>query len=86
MNYSVKQNEQGNAAYKQALELAQEIVKNGPVAIRMAKAAINAGIETDIDTSLKIEELCYSNVIPTKDRIEGLTAFKEKRPPKYLGE
>lgn len=37
-------------------------------------------------TGLKFEEFCYSQVIPTKDRVEGLNAFKEKRPPKYLGE
>ncbi len=85
-SYSVKQNDQGNAAYQQALELANEIARNGPVAVRMAKTAIDSGIQVDIDTALKIEELCYSNVISTKDRVEGLNAFKEKRPPKYLGE
>lgn len=52
----------------------------------MAKFSIDAGIEVDLQSGLKVEELCYARVIPTKDRIEGLTAFKEKRPPKYLGE
>jgi methylglutaconyl-CoA hydratase len=42
--------------------------------------------KVDIDSALKFEELCYSRVIPTKDRIEGLNSFKEKRPPKYIGE
>ena len=39
-----------------------------------------------IDSALKIEELCYSRVIPTKDRLEGLNSFLEKRAPKYIGE
>lgn len=86
VNYSVKQNDEGNAAYKRALELAKEISNNGPIAVQMAKFSIDAGIEVDLQSGLKVEELCYARVIPTKDRIEGLTAFKEKRPPKYLGE
>ena len=43
-------------------------------------------LKCDMTTGLKFEEFCYSQVIPTKDRVEGLNAFKEKRPPKYLGE
>lgn len=86
VNESVKQNNEGNAAYKIALELAEEIAKNGPIAVRMAKLSIDGGIQVDIQSALKLEEECYSKVIPTKDRIEGLNAFKEKRTPKYLGE
>ena len=52
----------------------------------MAKLSIDAGIDVDIQSALKLEELCYSRVIPTKDRVEGLNAFKEKRPPNYIGE
>ena len=36
-------------------------------------------------TALSIEEACYAQVIPTKDRLEGLKAFKEKRKPVYTG-
>ena len=58
----------------------------GPVAVKMAKMSIDDGLEVDMESALKLEEKCYSTVIPTKDRIEGLNAFKEKRPPKYIGE
>ena len=58
----------------------------GPIALRMAKAAINRGLNVDISSGLAYEEAYYAQVIPTKDRIEGLTAFKEKRAPKYKGE
>ena len=43
-------------------------------------------MEVDIGTAMGIEELCYAQVIPTKDRLEGLKAFKEKRKPDYTGE
>ena len=86
VNHVVEQNKEGNAAYHRALELAQEIAVNGPVAVRMAKQAINYGIEVDLATGLAFEESCYAQIIPTKDRLEGLLAFREKRPPKYIGE
>jgi methylglutaconyl-CoA hydratase len=58
----------------------------GPIAVRAAKMAINKGVEVDINSGFAFEELCYSQVIPTKDRLEGLLAFKEKRKPNYKGE
>nr|XP_006626984.2 PREDICTED: methylglutaconyl-CoA hydratase, mitochondrial [Lepisosteus oculatus] len=86
VNHSVEQNKAGDAAYRKALDLAREFIPQGPIAVRMAKLAINQGIEVDLATGLAIEEACYAQVIPTKDRLEGLEAFKEKRPPRYKGE
>ena len=85
VNHSVPQNDTGDAAYDKAIKLTQEIIPNGPVGVKMAKRAINKGIEVDIGTGLYIEEGCYAQVIPTKDRLEGLLAFKEKRKPIYTG-
>jgi methylglutaconyl-CoA hydratase len=65
--------------------LAREIAKNGPVAVRAAKFAISEGMNVDLETGLKIERVAYEKVIPTVDRLEGLRAFAEKRPPKYVG-
>lgn len=67
------------------IELANEMVKNGPLALIQAKKAINQGVEVPLQTGLQIELLAYSSLIQTKDRIEGLQAFEEKRPPKYIG-
>ncbi|OCU01211.1 methylglutaconyl-CoA hydratase, mitochondrial isoform X2 [Xenopus laevis] len=86
VSHVVEQNDAGDAAFKRAVALAREFTPQGPIALRMAKLAINQGIEVDLATGLAIEEACYAQIIPTKDRIEGLLAFKEKRPPRYKGE
>ncbi|KAG0722573.1 Methylglutaconyl-CoA hydratase, mitochondrial [Chionoecetes opilio] len=86
VNYVVPQNETGDAAYVRSLELAKRIIPNGPIGIKMAKVAISRGMEVDLSTGLSIEEACYAQVIPTKDRIEGLMAFREKRTPNFKGE
>lgn len=52
----------------------------------MAKRAINMGIEVDMASGLELEEECYGQLLDTKDRLEGLAAFAEKRKPRYRGE
>jgi methylglutaconyl-CoA hydratase len=69
-----------------ALEVAGQIVRNGPVAVAQAKFAIDKGYDVDLNTGLAIEQNAYEVTIPTKDRLEGLQAFKEKRTPIYIGE
>ena len=69
-----------------ALEVAECISKNGPVAVRAAKEAIDKGCELSLEEGLKFEAECYSRTLETSDRIEALTAFAEKRKPKYRGE
>lgn len=67
------------------LEIASSMAKNAPLALIQAKMAIDHGIEVDLPTALKIEELAYNELIPTEDRLEGLRAFAEKRSPQYKG-
>ena len=86
VNYSVEQNEAGDAAYRRALRLADEMIGNGPVALRAAKLAINKGVEVDLASGLAIEALGHTLCVATRDRLEGLESFKEKRAPKYRGE
>ena len=86
VNHCVDQNDAGDAAYLRSLQLAREILPNGPVGVAMAKMAINKGSEVDLASGLSFEEAAYAQVIPTKDRIEALTAFREKRKPVFRGE
>jgi enoyl-CoA hydratase/carnithine racemase len=68
------------------VELASSISKNAPIAVRSAKFAINAGANVDLSTGLAIERNAYEITIPTKDRIEALHAFREKRAARFTGE
>jgi enoyl-CoA hydratase/carnithine racemase len=61
-------------------------LQSAPLSLRAAKAAINQGVEVDLATGLKLEEYLYAQLIPTRDRLEGLKAFAEKRKPSYIGE
>ncbi|GEN54023.1 enoyl-CoA hydratase [Halobacillus faecis] len=71
---------------EEAKDLAACIARNGPIAMKQAKKAINQGYDTDLSSGLEIERACYETTIPTDDRVEGLQAFKEKRKPEYKGE
>jgi enoyl-CoA hydratase/carnithine racemase len=73
-------------AVEVAYELAESIKDHAPLALAQAKFAIDRGIETDLATGLALETKAYETLIPTRDRLEGLAAFKEKRKPRYRGE
>lgn len=66
-------------------ETAQTILKKGPLAIRLAKLAIQSGFETDQKTGLVIEKLAQAVLLSTEDKREGTTAFLEKREPRFQG-
>jgi enoyl-CoA hydratase/carnithine racemase len=65
--------------------LAHEMVKNAPLSLAQAKLAINKGTDVDLANGLAIESAAYAPLWATEDRLEGLQAFKEKRPPVYKG-
>ncbi|MDW7711920.1 MAG: enoyl-CoA hydratase-related protein [Deferrisomatales bacterium] len=69
----------------EARAMAEAITRNGPVAVRLAKRAIDRGMEMDLASALVFESTCYEITIPTEDRREGLLAFREKRKPVYKG-
>lgn len=68
-----------------SLEFAEQMLKNGPVALQQAKFAIKNGGGVDLQTGLLIERKAYEIIIPTEDRVEALQAFSEKRKPIFKG-
>ena len=79
------------AGYHQALintvnEWAAEIATAAPLSLRQAKIAIDQGYDRDLEAGLALETRAYLELLNTKDRLEGLAAFAEKRSPIYRGE
>lgn len=70
----------------EARALASAIAANGPLAVRLAKRAIREGAHLALDRALAVEWECYQETLGTADRVEGLRAFADKRPPEYRGE
>jgi enoyl-CoA hydratase/carnithine racemase len=66
-------------------QISREIARNAPIAVVQAKQAINDGMQVPLEEGLTIEKSYYQTTIATLDRVEGLRAFQEKRPPVYIG-
>jgi len=64
---------------EEAKALVDAIIVNAPIAVRMCKAAINQGLQCDIDTGVAYEAEVFGECFATEDRVEGMTAFVEKR-------
>lgn len=70
---------------EEAMRLAGTIAANGPVALRLAKRAIEGGWDLPLERALALEWECYQGVLGTEDREEALRAFAEKRQPIFRG-
>jgi enoyl-CoA hydratase/carnithine racemase len=73
--------------YAKALELAGRYAKGPAVALRAAKAAIDGGIEMDLDAALRLESMLFAGLFATEDRAIGMESFVENGPGKaeFLG-
>jgi enoyl-CoA hydratase len=67
------------------LEIARKICSKGPLALKLAKMAINMGMETGLNIGLGYEKLARTLVHGSEDRIEGMRAFIAKRKPDFKG-
>jgi len=68
-----------------ARELAKKILRQGPLAARLAKLSLNASARVDLDSGLLIETLAQALCYSSEDKLEGTSAFLEKRKPKFTG-
>lgn len=64
-------------------DLANKIALKSQVAVRYSKTAINKGSNTDIDTGLNIEKDLFALCFSSNEQKEGMSAFLEKRKPKF---
>jgi enoyl-CoA hydratase len=69
----------------EAKALAQKLATKPPVAIRQAKAAINAGIDMDLPNGCRFENEAFAVTFATEDKAEGMQAFLEKRTAQFKG-
>lgn len=70
----------------QAKDMAQAMTTKSPLSLSFAKEAINSGMDLTLEQGLRLEADLYFLLHTTKDRTEGITAFLEKREPKFRGE
>lgn len=69
----------------EALKTLQKIATKGPVAVSLAKRVINEGTDLPLEAGLALEQTQFPLVFATEDRLEGVTAFLEKRQAKFMG-
>jgi enoyl-CoA hydratase/carnithine racemase len=68
-----------------AAEIAEEVMRNSPYAVRQVKLAINRGADLPFEEALEQEHEAYMRAIASDDRREGIAAFNEKRRPRFTG-
>ncbi len=69
----------------EAKKLAKEVASQAPVAVRLAKLAINKGLDTSLEVGLEFEKQCFHVLFASEDKQEGMKAFIEKRKPEWKG-
>ena len=71
--------------FEAAVELAQVVARRAPIAVRLGKQAVEAADETALAAGIAYERRLYELAMATEDRVEGMTAFIEKRRPEFRG-
>ena len=67
------------------IKMAREMASKGSVALKYTKEAVYQGIDLTLEQGLRLEADLYLLIHTTKDRTEGIRAFREKRVPKFEG-
>ena len=80
-----------NAVYEpeelmdKAIEMAQKMIKNAPLAIKYAKQCINESYDLIAEDAIELENTNFGKCFATEDQKEGMAAFLEKREAKFRG-
>jgi len=61
------------------------LAAKGPIALRLAKEAVNKGLDLTLEQGMRLEQDLYVLLQTTADRVEGIQAFLSKRRPKFRG-
>ncbi|MDR2296199.1 MAG: enoyl-CoA hydratase/isomerase family protein [Clostridiales Family XIII bacterium] len=72
-----------DALLAEAERYARLVISKSPIGLKMAKRAINAGIHSDLVSGAAFELEAYVSTAASEDRVEGMTAFLEKRPARF---
>ena len=68
-----------------ALEVARKITRMPPLAVKLTKEVVNAGMDASLETGLLLERKAFEILFSSEDQKEGMQAFIEKRRPAYKG-
>ena len=71
---------------EESLALAKRIAGNAPIAVKLAKKAINLAMETSINAGLLFEQAAAMYCLKSQDKREAVSSFLEKRTPRYKEE
>ena len=66
-----------------AVEWANRICENGPLAVRASKECAIKGLDIDLENAMRLDEYFLIRLMQTEDIREGPTAFLEKRKPEF---
>ena len=70
----------------ECVQLAEKIAAQSPTALALAKRSINEGFDLSQYEGMKLEAEIFAETFKTKDHVEGITAFIEKRRPQFTGD
>ena len=73
------------AVVDKAVERITVYAERAPLSVWFAKKAVNVGMQMDLEDALELEQSMVAHLYSTEDRIEGITAFLEKRTAKFKG-